>query len=449
GGIVRQKPDFTAADGVSTSIPAFTSYYGTSAAASHAAAIAALLKSAQSSLTAAQMKAALASSAIDIMAPGFDRDSGNGAIMAQAAVASLAPAAVANLSITGLSFLEGPGSNADGGIEPGETGRLFVTLANGGAVNATSVSATLALATPVAGVSVSGPGPSTIGTGTIAPSASAANGTPFTISLGGSVPCGQALDLVLTVSFGGGPSGASPLSLGFRGETGAPFLAIKTSLDPSPPSSASLYTAASGTQTGRLAANERVSTCENPKTTPGLATASGARRYDAFTLTNTSASDRCITVTLSSSCNVSAGTQLYVAAYDAAGFDPSDPSTHYLADAGVATLGVDETFSVDVPASTAYTVVVSEMNPGATNSQACPYTLTIDGPPCHGLGGLHGDANGDAVRDVQDVFYLINYLFAGGPAPVGFADVNGDGVATVNDVFYLINYLFAGGPAPV
>jgi hypothetical protein len=26
--------------------------------------------------------------------------------------------------------------------------------------------------------------------------------------------------------------------------------------------------------------------------------------------------------------------------------------------------------------------------------------------------------NGDSAIDVSDVFYLINYLFAGGPAPV-------------------------------
>ncbi len=60
----------------------------------------------------------------------------------------------------------------------------------------------------------------------------------------------------------------------------------------------------------------------------------------------------------------------------------------------------------------------------------------------------HGDANGDGNVTVADVFYMINFLFAGGPAPVGPADVNGDGQVTVADVFYLINYLFAGGPAP-
>jgi streptogramin lyase len=59
-----------------------------------------------------------------------------------------------------------------------------------------------------------------------------------------------------------------------------------------------------------------------------------------------------------------------------------------------------------------------------------------------------GDANGDGSVTVGDVFYLINNLFAGGPAPIGSGDANGDGSVTVGDVFYLINYLFAGGPAP-
>ena len=59
-----------------------------------------------------------------------------------------------------------------------------------------------------------------------------------------------------------------------------------------------------------------------------------------------------------------------------------------------------------------------------------------------------GDANGDGLVTVGDVFYLINYLFAGGPAPIGSGDANGDSSVTVSDVFYLINYLFAGGPPP-
>lgn len=62
---------------------------------------------------------------------------------------------------------------------------------------------------------------------------------------------------------------------------------------------------------------------------------------------------------------------------------------------------------------------------------------------------LIGDVNGDGVVNVSDVFYLINFLFAGGPAPIGDGDVNGSGDVTVADVFYLVNDLFAGGPAPV
>jgi CSLREA domain-containing protein len=61
----------------------------------------------------------------------------------------------------------------------------------------------------------------------------------------------------------------------------------------------------------------------------------------------------------------------------------------------------------------------------------------------------NGDVNGDGVRDVSDIFALINFLFAGGPAPNGLGDVNGDGKTDINDVFALINFLFAGGPAPL
>ena len=62
--------------------------------------------------------------------------------------------------------------------------------------------------------------------------------------------------------------------------------------------------------------------------------------------------------------------------------------------------------------------------------------------------GTYMDANGDGVVNVGDIFYLINFLFAGGPAPLNSSDVNGDGSTNVTDVFYLINFLFAGGPAP-
>lgn len=81
GGVVRKKPDITAADGVSTATPGFGTFYGTSAAAPHAAAIAALIKSAVPSLTPVQIRTALVNTAIDIEAPGVDRTTGAGIVM--------------------------------------------------------------------------------------------------------------------------------------------------------------------------------------------------------------------------------------------------------------------------------------------------------------------------------------------------------------------------------
>lgn len=59
-----------------------------------------------------------------------------------------------------------------------------------------------------------------------------------------------------------------------------------------------------------------------------------------------------------------------------------------------------------------------------------------------------GDANGDGSVTADDVFYLINTLFASGPAPIGSGDANSDGSLDVADLFFLINYLFATGPPP-
>lgn len=93
GGTTRSKPDITAADGVATSVTGFQPFYGTSAAAPHAAAIAALLLSGKPTATPAQIRSALVSSAIDLGAPGFDTVTGNGVIMAGPALAALGVAA--------------------------------------------------------------------------------------------------------------------------------------------------------------------------------------------------------------------------------------------------------------------------------------------------------------------------------------------------------------------
>jgi len=89
GGAVRLKPDISAADGASNSVAGFNPFFGTSAAAPHAAAVAALLWSYSPSLTTSQMRAILTNTAIDIGTAGWDRDAGFGIVMPGAAIQSL------------------------------------------------------------------------------------------------------------------------------------------------------------------------------------------------------------------------------------------------------------------------------------------------------------------------------------------------------------------------
>ena len=85
GGLLVQKPDITAGDGVhGSAVPNFSPFYGTSAAAPQAAGIAALVLSKNLAQTPLEVRIALESSALDIMTNGVDRDSGYGIVMATA-----------------------------------------------------------------------------------------------------------------------------------------------------------------------------------------------------------------------------------------------------------------------------------------------------------------------------------------------------------------------------
>ena len=64
---------------------------------------------------------------------------------------------------------------------------------------------------------------------------------------------------------------------------------------------------------------------------------------------------------------------------------------------------------------------------------------------------LCGDVNADNKVNLQDIIYLVNYIFKGGPTPkltklIG--DVNKDGNVNIGDLVYLVNYIFKGGPKP-
>ena len=61
-----------------------------------------------------------------------------------------------------------------------------------------------------------------------------------------------------------------------------------------------------------------------------------------------------------------------------------------------------------------------------------------------------GDANRDAVIDIGDAVFVLNYLFKNGtmPYPYHAGDANCDGGINIADVVCLLNYLFKGGILP-
>ncbi|UCG74043.1 MAG: PKD domain-containing protein [Chromatiales bacterium] len=129
---VRAKPEMTAADGVNTTFffndsdgnDGIDDFFGTSAAAPHAAGIAALMLQAKPTATPAQLKSALQNTAIDMNAPGFDHDSGYGLVQADAAIANLLAAAGNNppmasftTSVAGLQVdFTDTSSDSDGSV---------------------------------------------------------------------------------------------------------------------------------------------------------------------------------------------------------------------------------------------------------------------------------------------------------------------------------------------
>jgi hypothetical protein len=90
GGRELQKPDMTAADCILTTAPGFSPFCGTSAAAPHAAAIAALLLSSANKPSGGQALAAMFATALDVTpGAGRDRNAGVGIVMADTALQAL------------------------------------------------------------------------------------------------------------------------------------------------------------------------------------------------------------------------------------------------------------------------------------------------------------------------------------------------------------------------
>ncbi len=212
GGEFRPKPELTAADGVATNTPGFQPFFGTSAAAPHAAGIAALMKSAVPGNGAFRISSSMIGTAIDIEGAGTDRDSGHGIINTMAALA--ASGAKPAVFLERGTVVATPAGGASS-INPGGGGSLSIQLVNNGGANATAVSATLATST--AGVTVT-QGASAY-PNLAASGGSGTNVTPYTFTVGAAVPCGTVLNFTLTATYTG--NGTKPVSFPVTVQTGA------------------------------------------------------------------------------------------------------------------------------------------------------------------------------------------------------------------------------------
>lgn len=431
GGILRQKPDIAATDNVSvTGAGGFPILFGgTSAAAPHAAAVAGLLKSGNPSLTPAQIRTALQGTAVDIETPGVDRDSGFGIVMADGAFGTfLVPPAAANLSL-GTPTVDEVGGNSNGYIEPGEAATISVPLLNTGVIAATAVSATISSSTP--GVSFNVPSVTRTYPDIADTSGTSTSATPFSFVYLGTATYGANIDFVLTVTYNGGIVRTFP----FKVPTGQLAL-ISTTLDTTAPANGANYTAATGTQTGRPNFTFPISGCGSTKTNPGT-TSTLARRYDAFTFTNTSGSSICVTVALYHSSTV----LLHVNGY-LGSFVPATPTVNWRGDGGGSATngaGTAQLFSVDVPAGQTLVVVVSESNQnGGLNT---PYNLRVTGLPPAAVPANQPPVNA-VPGSTQNVPGNTIYPFTGGNQ-ISVADPDAGGnlvkvtITTTNGTFTL------------
>ncbi|MCW5971098.1 MAG: S8 family serine peptidase [Blastocatellales bacterium] len=367
GGLLRQKPDITAADGVSVSGVGFfpSPFYGTSAAAPHAAAIAALLKSANPAFTPAQLRQAMLSTAIDIEAPGADVLSGAGIVMPVNTAQSLGiePMASLNLGVVAVAEI---GGNGNGIVEAGESARLSVEIRNTGSVDASNVRAVLTSLSPEVFAA-----PTEVVYGDIAAGSSATIGV-FEFTLSTVSACDLRAALSLQLNYTGGPS---PKALNFQVQTGPPPIDITSTLDAVAPPPGLNYTTTTGMQAGRMVRTIIASACGAPTPFPGIFSTL-ARRFDAYTFSSCPTSaPTCVTVTLRSPCTGNRGVfaSVYLDSYD-----PNNIEMNYLGDIGDSPFP-DEVlaFSFQLPRGRKFVVVVHEINPGG--STGCEYTINVSG----------------------------------------------------------------------
>lgn len=104
-----------------------------------------------------------------------------------------------------------------------------------------------------------------------------------------------------------------------------------------------------------------------------------------------------------------------------------------------------------------FVVILAAQNAGALIDLKHTVDGAINFVNDHEIGSIvrtnccfHGDADNSGTITVSDVVFLINYVFAGGPAPTAecLGDTNCDCAISISDAVFSIIYIFGGGQPP-
>jgi subtilase family protein/proprotein convertase P-domain-containing protein len=215
GGVIRHKPDIAGADRVTTSVPGFSRFAGTSAAAPHVAAILALLKQPLPAMSSTDLRNLLLSSALDISGTGFDRNAGSGIAMPVAALTKAGVRRVATVALGGVKPVSTAVNATGSAPKPGETWGLQVEIRNLGGATAQTVHATVTSAS--AGVTMT---QAEADYPDIDGGSSAINATPLVFRLAPDFPCGALAGFHIRVDFLNGVTG--PAEFDAQIATGSP-----------------------------------------------------------------------------------------------------------------------------------------------------------------------------------------------------------------------------------
>jgi hypothetical protein len=257
------------------------------------------------------------------------------------------------------------GGNGDHAINPNECNDLRIVITNSTEAPVTGISAVLSFYT-VLGVEITQPYSAYPD---IPANSQSTNLAPFQISTLPNYICRDPINLQLSFATASHGNFVIPLTIPPNdnctpgsGSCGFCLPTINGSITTNDP-----------VEINRISRNASVCVCTLPKTFPR--TVSGEYHYDAYTFTNASPADACVTVCVSAACDVH--TIMYLGT-----FDSLNITNNYLGDAEYSTgtfPGSSFPFSCMVPAGATFTVVVNEVE---ADSGCENYTLTISGLPC-------------------------------------------------------------------